>query len=105
MNNDTNRIMGIGLVPNRPSSLSYSIYSDGNYNRYKYIGNNYIQREQMTPDEEDIMQVFDILCFTGNHHMKRGQGLKAFPIDMLYKCSRRLDLVKFIGTMFKNRAK
>jgi hypothetical protein len=59
----------------------------------------------MTPDEEDIMQVFDILCFTGNHNMKRGQGLKAFPIDMLYKCSRRLDLVKFIGTMFKNRAK
>jgi len=103
MNNDTNQIMGIGLVPNRPNALSYAIYSDGNYNRYKYIGNHYIQRDQMTEEEDHIMQVFDILCFKGNQHMKRGQGLKTFPIDMLYKCSHRLDLVKFIAEMFKSR--
>jgi hypothetical protein len=57
----------------------------------------------MTEEEDHIMQVFDILCFKGNQHMKRGQGLKTFPIDMLYKCSHRLDLVKFIAEMFKSR--
>jgi hypothetical protein len=49
------------------------------------------------------MKIFDILCFTGNRHMKRGQGLKSFPIDMLYRCSKRIDLVKFISEMFKTR--
>jgi hypothetical protein len=54
-------------------------------------------------EEEKVMQIFDILCFTGNRHMKRGQGLKSFPVDMLYRCSKKLDLVKFIGNMFKIR--
>ena len=57
----------------------------------------------MTEEEEQIMKVFDILCFSGNKHMKRGQGLKSFPSDMLYKMSKRLDLVSYIGEMFKKR--
>jgi hypothetical protein len=57
----------------------------------------------MSEEEERIMKVFDILCFTGNKHMKRGQGLKAFPIDVLYKCKNTLDLVGFIAQMFKTR--
>jgi hypothetical protein len=57
----------------------------------------------MTEEEDEIMQVFDILCFKGNRHMKRGQGLKAFPIETLFKCSRRMDLVQFVATMFEKR--
>lgn len=103
MNNDTNKIVGIGLIQNRPSNRSYRIYSDGNYNRYKYVGHQHIMREDMTEEEDHIMQVFDILCFTGNRHMKRGQGLKAFPIETLFKCSPRMDLVKFVSNMFEKR--
>jgi hypothetical protein len=73
------------------------------YNRYIYHGKHHIARNQMTEYEERIMKVFDILCFTGNKHMKRGQGIKSFPIEMLYKCSRTLDLVSFICEMFKSR--
>jgi len=103
MNNDTNKIMGIGFIKNKPSTKHYFVYDNDNYNRYSYIGSHRIDRTEMTEEEDRIMQVFDILCFYGNTHMKRAQGLKAFPMDMLYKMSQKLDLVKFINQMFKAR--
>lgn len=103
MNNDTNKIMGIGLVKNHALINQCSVYQDGNYNRYVYAGKTRIDRQDMSEQEEQIMKVFDILCFTGNRHMKRGQGIKSFPIDMLYRCSKKIDLVKFISEMFKTR--
>jgi hypothetical protein len=57
----------------------------------------------MSEDEETIMKAFDIICFKGNKHMKRGQGLKSFPTDILYRCSKRMDLVEFISEMFRKR--
>lgn len=103
MNNDTNRIEGIGMVRNHPYLNKYTVYINGNYNRYCYIGKHRIDRKSMTEEEDKIMTVFDILCFTGNKHVKRGQGLKTFPIEFLYKCNRTLDLVVFITNMFKTR--
>jgi aconitase A len=103
MNNDTNAIMGVGMVRNQPIIGKYKVYHDNNYNRYVYVGKHRIDRSSMTADELDIMKVFDILCFTGNRHMKRGQGLKSFPVDMLYRCTQRLDLLQFISSMFKRR--
>lgn len=103
MDNDNNKILGIGMVRNKPSPKKHYVYSNGNYNRYVYIGNVRIDRTEMSEEEDTIMRVFDILCFTGNRHMKRGQGLKSFPVDMLYKCSKKIDLVAFIKDMFKRR--
>jgi len=103
MNNDENKILGIGMIKNNPNINKYSIYDEGNYNRYVFTGKHRIDRNEMTEEENRIMKVFDILCFTGNKHMKRGQGLKSFPVDMLYNCSKKLDLVQFIREMFKNR--
>jgi len=103
MNNDTDKILGIGMVRNHPILNKYNVYEHGNYNRYVYTGKHRIDRSSMSEEEERIMQVFDILCFKGNRHMKRGQGLKSFPVDMLYRCSKKLDLVKFIANMFKIR--
>ena len=103
MNNDTNKIIGIGMVRNNPICDKYYVYKEGNYNRYVYVGKNRISRDEMSVEEEEIMTVFDILCFKGNKHMKRGHGLKSFPIDILYRCSKRLNLVDFISEMFKKR--
>ena len=105
MNNDKNRIEGIGMVRNHPQVNKFNVYNNGNYNRYNYIGKHRIDREAMTEEENKIMTVFDILCFTGNKHMKRGQGLRSFPTEFLYKCSKTLDLVVFITNMFKSRMK
>lgn len=103
MNNDTNKVAGIGLVRNHAFMHKYNVYSERIYNRYIYSGKNHISREHMTEEEERIMKVFDILCFTGNKHMKRGQGIKSFPVETLYKCKRTLDLVSFVAEMFKVR--
>ena len=103
MNNDTNKIMGVGMIRNHPICNKYFVYENGNYNRYVYVGKHRIDRNEMSEDEDKIMRVFDILCFTGNKHMKRGHGLKTFPMDMLYRCSKIMDLVDFINGMFKKR--
>jgi|LauGreSBDMM110SN_4_FD.fasta_scaffold02033_5 ribosomal protein S13 len=103
MNNDKNRIMGIGMVRNHAIIKKYRVYTEENYNRYAYVGKTRIDRSEMTEEEENIMRVFDVLCFTGARHMKRLQGIKAFPMDMLYKCSKIMDLLDFITKMFKCR--
>lgn len=105
MNNDINKIIGIGMMKNHPSNKKYKIYETENYNRNIYVGKHRIDRTEMTDEENIIMTVFDILCFTGNKHMKRGHGLKSFPINMLYNCSKKLDLITFISNMFKQRMK
>jgi len=103
MNNDKNEITGIGMVMNKPRINKYSVYNNGNYNRYSFVGNYRIDRTDMSEDENLILRVFDILCFTGNRHMKRGQGLSMFPVDMLYRCHKKLDLIDYIRNMFKER--
>jgi hypothetical protein len=105
MNNTTNKIMGIGMVRNHPHCNTANVYETGNYNRYCFIGKYRIGREDMIEQEEEIMKVFDILCFTGSKHMKRGHGINAFPYDILYRCSPKLDIVKFISNMFQVRIK
>jgi hypothetical protein len=105
MNNDTNKIIGIGMMKNHVihNSTKYRVYSNQNYNRFSYLGKHRIDRSEMTEKEETIMKVFDILCFKGARHMKRLRGIKAFPPDILYKCSEEMDLVYFIMDMFKDR--
>lgn len=103
MNNEKNRIEGIGMVRNHPIVNKHNVYQQGNYNRYVFKGKYYISRSEMEFKEEELMQAFDILCFKGNKHMKRGQGLKSFPIEMLYNCKNTLNILKFICNMFKIR--
>jgi len=70
MNNEENKIMGIGMVKNQAlfRSSIYNIYSNQDYNRYVYLGKNRIDRNEMNEEEENICKVFDILCFTGKRH-------------------------------------
>lgn len=103
MNNDENRIMGVGLVKNNPYPNKHVIYEDGNWNRYNFVGKYRIDRNEMKEDEEWIFKALDIICFTGCRHQKRNQGITIFPPDMLERCKKRLDLVIFIANMFKAR--
>lgn len=103
MNNDTNKIMGIGMVINRPKYRKYRVYRNHNYNRYMFAGKHRIDRSSMDETEERVMKALDIICFKGNHHMKRGHGILSFPHVLLYRISSVLDLVDFINTMFDKR--
>ena len=106
MNIDTNEIMGIGLVKNHPICGKYVVYGDNmNVNRYLYMGKSRIDRGEMTPAENEIMKFFDYVCFRGSKHMKRGNGLTRFPVDILFRCMPVCDLVKFICDLFKKNIK
>ena len=103
MNNDTNKIMGIGMVINHPYYRKYKVYENHNYNRYMFVGKYRIDRSNMDEREECVMKALDIICFKGNYHMKRGQGILSFPHILLYRISSVLDLVDFINNMFDKR--
>ena len=111
MNNEENKIMGVGMIKNEVlyRNKCYNVYNNEEYNRYIYLGKHRIDRNEMNREEEEIMKVFEILCFTGKRHQKRLSGIKSFPVDMLYKMSKRAielekpDLVDFMTNMFKKR--
>ena len=91
------------MVLYHSNSKQLNIYENKNYTRFVYAGKYRIDRSEMTEQELEIMLAFDKLCFTGNRHMKRGQGLLSFPVEMLCRCSKILDLVDFVTNMFKIR--
>ena len=105
MNNDSNLIMGIGMVKNTVLIKKHRVYSNENYNRYAYIGKHRIDRETMKEDELKYIQDLETMCFKGARHLKRLQGIKAFPMDRLYdyKCEKQSDMIECIIQMFKNR--
>lgn len=103
MNNDTNRIMGIGLVKNRPIFEKYVIYEVHTYNVFFYFGKWRIGVEDMTRHEQEILKLYESMCFNGNRHMKRGHGITSFPLAILNETSKYIDLIEFIRYMFKKR--
>lgn len=106
MNNDTNLVMGIGLIKNTmPAFHKYTVYSEDKYNTYVYQGAYHIPRENLNDDELKVLRLLEHCCFKGKRHQKRMQGIKVFPHDMLYDCYKDggQDLVQEIAGMFKHR--
>lgn len=103
MNNDTNRIMGIGLVKNRPVFEKYVIYEANGYNLFFYFGKWRIGVEDMTPEEQEMLKLYEFMCFSGKRHMKRGHGITSFPLAILHACYEYVDLIEYIRNMFKKR--
>jgi hypothetical protein len=102
MNNDTNKIEGIGLVRNRPYlDKYYSVYDDGNYNRYVYKSNYHIGRERLIEHNSDLVESFDQILFKGKTHLKRGTGFITVPEKLLnhQKCNR-IDIKNELKKIF-----
>ena len=78
MNNDQNKIMGIGLVRNyiNPKYKMCIYKSDTNYNRYIY---NSAYRKDRSELNEKFLEALEIILFTGYGHYKRGQGITVIP--------------------------
>lgn len=103
MDNDKNEIFAIGMCSNKSFTNKYNVYNNKNYNRYNYIGKHKIWRNETSPLEEAVLKALDNLCFYGNEHMKRGQGLKCFPVKLLINCKSVIDIPEFLENMFKRR--
>ena len=92
MNNDTNEIMGIGLVRNY-INLKYKmcIYkSDTNYNRYVY---NSAYRKDRSEINEKLLKALEIILFKGYGHYKRGQGITVIPWKRFGKSASEIYLL------------
>ena len=96
MNNDTNTIEGIGLVRNY-INMKYRpcIYtSDLNYNRYVYNSKYRIERKSIK--YQKVIDLLEMIVFTGCGHYKRGQGITV--IDW-----KKFDMttIKLLKTFFQ----
>ncbi len=103
MNNDINEIVGIGMVKNHPMVNKHRIYSTNNYNRYSYVGKHYISKEEMTEEEIEVIEALEHFCFKTKAHIKRCNGMKQFPTEILFRLSKVKDIIEFIKNMYKKR--
>jgi hypothetical protein len=92
MNNNTNKILGIGRILNKVhTDRRYKIYSDQNYNRFTYRGKLRIDRDNIDPIELEKMEK---RLFKSKGHLKRGQGISRVPQDVTN------EYLKFIDSLF-----
>jgi hypothetical protein len=102
MNNSLNKIEGIGLIKNKPASdRYYKVHIDGNYNRYTYIGNYFLDRETIEKFNPLLLSILDDILFKGKTHSKRGLGLTLIPETVLkLDICQGLDIKKNIRNLF-----
>jgi len=73
MNNETNRIEGIGLIRNNiVTDKRHKIYENCEYNRYIYRGKYWLRREQL---DAEILEILDTVLFKGKSHLKCRTGI------------------------------
>jgi len=110
MNNNMNQIEGIGLVKNRPFvDKYYSIYSEGNYNRFVYKSNYRIDRETILRFDPTIVDTLEYVVFKEKSHLKRGSGFTTITQELLkrkkneiYKNLELHKIEKTITACFKS---
>ncbi len=102
MNNETNKIMGIGLIKNKLEiDKVYKVQADSNHNRYIYIGDYHISRELLDHYNNFLVYVLEEILFYGYTHSKRGSGLKKIPEKVLkLDICEGLDIKKEIRNIF-----
>lgn len=104
MNNQANRVEGIGLLANRVvCDKRYAIYEWGNYNRFIYRGRYRIDRRDMTEAETELIQKIERVIFWGLGHLKRGHGMTRLPRKMMERTD--LNVTASINRMFTDRYK
>lgn len=103
MNNDRNKIMGIGLIKNSVLPKTHQVHSDKNYNRYCYGGTLYIAREEFKESEKPLIELIEMFCFRGKTHMKRSHGMSTFSFQLLFKASSTVNIHEELRKMFKTR--
>jgi hypothetical protein len=95
MNNETNKIMGIGLIKNSlVSDKRHKVYENGEYNRYIYRGTYWISRENLLTIDSEIVEIFDNILFKGKSHMKRIPGITILSEKLFTNWIYELSLLK-----------
>jgi hypothetical protein len=78
MNNETNQIVGIGIVKNFPvrsEEVGVKIYDNDYFNSYIYHGKYHISRKEILKRSDwKVLMYLENLVFKGSKHLKRTEG-------------------------------
>jgi hypothetical protein len=76
MNNDKNRIEGIGLIQNiRVTDKYYKIYNNNQYNQFIYRGEYWMDRKELDTIDPNIGVILDNILFKKKSHLKCRLGI------------------------------
>jgi hypothetical protein len=105
MNNETNKIIGIGLIKNYLRLDKYfKVYSEGNYNRYTYRSPYRLDREDFVEEETEFCEEMETILFKGKDHIKRGRGIQLIPSKKLLNSKfKENTFLEFTSQMFITR--
>jgi hypothetical protein len=101
MNNEKNKIEGIGLINNRlVLDKNYRIYNDMDYNRYIYKGRYRLDASSINDDYyKRVIYVLEQLVFKGERHCKRAQGITKLS-DWIIDNKHEFNFIKCFDDMF-----
>ena len=95
MNNEENKIEGIGVIKNKIAhDKKYKIYSDSDYNRIIYQGKYWLSREQLLSLDPELVDIFDKMLFKGKSHLKRQSGISVVTEKLTKKWDHDLNMLK-----------
>ena len=92
MNNEQNRIEGIGLIKNTlVLDKRHKIYENSDYNRYIYRGKYWLNREEL---DTEIIEIFDNILFKGKSHLKCRLGITILTEQLFTHWDYELRILK-----------
>jgi hypothetical protein len=101
MNNEKNKIEGIGIINNRLIlDKTYRIYKDMDYNRYIYKGSHRLDSSVINDEYyKRVIYVLEQLLFKGDRHCKRAQGITKLS-DWITENKHEFNFIKCFDDMF-----
>ena len=100
MNNEQNKIEGIGLIKNLlVCDKRHKIYDNDEYNRYIYKGKYWLSRSQINNVNEKITEIFENILFKGKSHLKCRMGITIITERLFVHWDYDLQILK---NMVKN---
>ena len=95
MNNEQNKIEGIGLIKNLlVYDKRYKIYDNDEYNRYIYKGKYWLSRSQINNVNEKITEILDNILFKGKSHLKCRMGITIITEKLFVHWNYDLQILK-----------
>jgi phage pi2 protein 07 len=95
MNNEQNRIEGIGLIRNTIiTDKRHIIYSNNDYNRFIYHGDYWLSRNQLEEYDAELVEICDLVLFKGKSHLKRQSGISVLTAQLFTNWDYSLSKMK-----------
>lgn len=105
MNNEINKIMGIGLIRNKINHDHKALINltDRHYNRYIYNSNYRIDASKFSEKQNKFIQILEIMVFKGYKHLKRGNGITLLKWNRFLNDEIRGKFVYFFKYLFSQK--